>query len=102
MGKGTLGRIINVIGEAVDECGPIGAQCMPQTRSCSLRLELPAPLTLSAYLVFAECDEYWSIHREAPDFTEQSTAQEILVTGIKASGALLAVLRVCSLWFSSC
>jgi F-type H+-transporting ATPase subunit beta len=30
-----------------------------------------------------ECSETWSIHREAPTFVEQSTEQEILVTGIK-------------------
>mmetsp|Transcript_18624 Transcript_18624/g.31753 ORF Transcript_18624/g.31753 Transcript_18624/m.31753 type:complete len:576 (+) Transcript_18624:57-1784(+) len=63
VGKGTLGRIINVIGEAVDECGPI------------------------------EAEDYWSIHREAPDFTEQSTAQEILVTGIKVVDLLAPYQR---------
>lgn len=31
----------------------------------------------------AECSDTWSIHREAPAFTEQSTEQEILATGIK-------------------
>ncbi len=31
----------------------------------------------------AEAADTWSIHREAPEFTEQSTEQEILVTGIK-------------------
>jgi F0F1-type ATP synthase beta subunit len=35
--------------------------------------------TLSA----ADAAETWSIHREAPEFTEQSTEQEILATGIK-------------------
>ena len=53
VGPETLGRIINVIGEPVDERGPVGA-----TRS------LP-------------------IHRSAPPFTEQSTETEQLVTGIK-------------------
>lgn len=53
VGPETLGRIINVIGEPVDERGPIGA-----TRS------MP-------------------IHRAAPPFTEQSTDTEQLVTGIK-------------------
>ncbi len=53
VGPETLGRIINVIGEPVDERGPVGA-----TRS------LP-------------------IHRAAPSFTEQSTETEQLVTGIK-------------------
>lgn len=33
----------------------------------------------------AEAADVWSIHREAPEFTEQSTEQEILATGIKVS-----------------
>jgi len=53
VGPGTLGRIMNVIGEPVDEAGPISH-------------ERRAP-----------------IHREAPAFTEQSTQAEILVTGMK-------------------
>ena len=53
VGPGTLGRIMNVVGQPIDEAGPI------QT-------------TL-----------YRPIHREAPSFEEQSTASEILVTGIK-------------------
>jgi len=53
VGPETLGRILNVIGEPVDERGPVGA-----TRT--------AP-----------------IHRAAPDFVDQSTEAEILVTGIK-------------------
>ncbi len=53
VGRGTLGRILNVIGEPVDEQGPVDAA------------------------------DVWSIHREAPPFVEQSTDQEILVTGIK-------------------
>src|SRR5471032_2722454 len=53
VGPGTLGRIMNVIGEPVDEAGPI-------------------PFTKKA-----------SIHREAPSFSEQATSAEILVTGIK-------------------
>jgi len=53
VGPETLGRILNVIGEPVDERGPVGA-----ARS------LP-------------------IHRSAPDFVDQSTEAEILVTGIK-------------------
>jgi hypothetical protein len=53
VGRECLGRIMNVIGEPVDEAGPIPAK-------------------------------HWlPIHREAPPFTEQSTEQEILVTGIK-------------------
>jgi len=63
VGRGTLGRIMNVIGEPVDECGPI------------------------------ECAETWSIHREAPEFTEQSTEQEILATGIKVVDLLAPYQR---------
>ena len=53
VGPGTLGRIMNVIGEPVDDRGPIEAT-----------MHLP-------------------IHRPAPSFVEQSTAVEILETGIK-------------------
>jgi F-type H+-transporting ATPase subunit beta len=53
VGAGTLGRIMNVIGEPVDEQGPVKAE---GTRA---------------------------IHQEAPLYTDQSTEAEILVTGIK-------------------
>merc|ERR1719248_188838 len=53
VGPGTLGRILNVIGEPVDEQGPIKG------------------------------DKKAPIHRPAPLFTEQGKSQEILVTGIK-------------------
>lgn len=53
VGAGTLGRIMNVIGEPVDEAGPI------------------------------DSDLQREIHQDAPPFTEQSTEAEILVTGIK-------------------
>ena len=53
VGNATLGRILNVIGEPVDEKGPVNAT---ETRA---------------------------IHQPAPEFEEQSTASEILVTGIK-------------------
>jgi F-type H+-transporting ATPase subunit beta len=53
VGPRTLGRIMNVIGEPIDERGPIGAS------------------------------EHWGIHRQAPDYVDQSTEAEILVTGIK-------------------
>jgi F-type H+-transporting ATPase subunit beta len=53
VGPETLGRIMNVIGEPVDERGPIGAK---QTAA---------------------------IHQDAPPFVDQSTEQEILVTGVK-------------------
>ncbi len=53
VGAGTLGRIINVIGEPVDEAGPVKAT------------------------------ERRAIHQEAPAFVEQSTEAQVLVTGIK-------------------
>ena len=53
VGPETLGRILNVIGEPVDERGAVGN-----------KLTLP-------------------IHRSAPDFVDQSTEAQILVTGIK-------------------
>ena len=53
VGDETLGRIMNVIGEPVDEAGPI--------RSATKR----------------------AIHQQAPTFAEQSTEAQILVTGIK-------------------
>ncbi|WP_299647695.1 F0F1 ATP synthase subunit beta [uncultured Jannaschia sp.] len=53
VGDATLGRIMNVIGEPIDEKGPIGAE---ETRS---------------------------IHNPAPDFASQATTSDILVTGIK-------------------
>ena len=53
VGAATLGRILNVVGEPVDEGGPV------------------------------EADEYRPIHAPAPEFAEQSTESEILVTGIK-------------------
>ena len=53
VGDGTLGRIINVVGDPVDEAGPVPHQ---ETRA---------------------------IHQDAPAYTEQSTESEILITGIK-------------------
>ena len=53
VGDATLGRILNVIGEPVDERGPVDAT---ETRA---------------------------IHQTAPDFSQQSTESEILITGIK-------------------
>ncbi len=53
VGNATLGRILNVIGEPVDEKGPVVAT------------------------------EHRPIHQPAPAFDEQSTSSEILVTGIK-------------------
>merc|ERR1711937_780500 len=57
VGPLTLGRIINVIGEPVDEKGPIFAD--------------------------EKTAKYAPLHRSAPTFTEQGRTQDILVTGIK-------------------
>jgi F-type H+-transporting ATPase subunit beta len=53
VGQATLGRIMNVLGEPIDEKGPIGEK------------------------------EKWIIHREAPSYEEQAPASELLETGIK-------------------
>ena len=53
VGDKTLGRIFNVVGEAIDEAGEVGAV------------------------------EFWPIHREAPSFVEQGKTTEMLETGIK-------------------
>ena len=53
VGPETLGRIMNVVGEPIDQKGPVNTKTN------------------------------WPIHRPAPAFTDQSTETEILVTGIK-------------------
>ena len=53
VGRATLGRILNVVGEPVDECKPLGKT------------------------------EKRSIHQDAPEFSEQATESVILETGIK-------------------
>ena len=53
VGTKTLGRIMNVLGDPIDEQGPIGEE------------------------------ERWSIHRSAPSYEEQSNSTELLETGIK-------------------
>ncbi|HWA48433.1 MAG TPA: F0F1 ATP synthase subunit beta [Dongiaceae bacterium] len=53
VGRSVLGRIINVIGEPVDERGPVTS------------------------------DKNYQIHRPAPEFVDQSTEPQVLVTGIK-------------------
>jgi len=63
VGHGTLGRIMNVIGEAIDERGPVLSQ------------------------------KSYPIHREAPTFIEQSTETEILQTGIKVVDLLAPYSR---------
>jgi len=53
VGNATLGRILNVLGDPVDEAGPVN------------------------------CDERWPIHRTAPTLAERSTDVEVFETGIK-------------------
>ncbi len=63
VGRATLGRIFNVLGEAVDNAGEVQAE------------------------------EKNSIHREAPSFDEQGTDTEILETGIKVVDLLAPYLK---------
>ncbi len=63
VGAATLGRIMNVVGEPVDERGPISRE---QTRS---------------------------IHQDAPAFVEQSTETELLATGIKVVDLLAPYVK---------
>ena len=53
VGTATLGRIMDVLGNAIDEAGPIGEQ------------------------------DRWVIHREAPSYADQAAATDLLETGIK-------------------
>jgi len=55
VGDGCLGRIINVLGEPVDEAGPVNAS------------------------------DYWAIHRDPPKLVDQLPATQILETGIKVA-----------------
>ena len=55
VGEGCLGRIVNVLGQPVDEAGPIDAA------------------------------DYWEIHRDPPELVDQLPATEILETGIKVA-----------------
>ena len=63
VGQGTLGRIMNVIGEPIDDLGEI------------------------------KCKERYPIHRQAPKFVDQSTDTEILTTGIKVVDLLAPYAR---------
>ncbi len=63
VGPETLGRILNVIGEPIDERGPVGEK------------------------------KRYPIHRPAPSFEEQATSAEILVTGIKVVDLLAPYLK---------
>ena len=63
VGRKTLGRILNVVGEPVDEAGPVNA------------------------------DKEWEIHRPAPAFVNQSTKVESFETGIKVIDLLAPYAR---------
>ena len=63
VGRKCLGRILNVVGEPVDEAGPVNAE------------------------------QEWEIHRPAPDFVSQSTAVEAFETGIKVVDLLAPYAR---------
>lgn len=63
VGKQTLGRIFNVLGQAVDECGDV------------------------------KVSDYYSIHRAAPAFTELETSPSIFETGIKVVDLLAPYRR---------
>ena len=63
VGEPTLGRIMNVLGEPVDEAGPV------------------------------ESENHWPIHRKAPGFTDQASAVEILETGIKVIDLIMPIAK---------
>jgi F-type H+-transporting ATPase subunit beta len=63
VGKEALGRMVNVVGEPIDEAGPVATK---------LR---------------------WPIHREAPKFVEQSTKLELFETGIKVIDLIAPFLK---------
>jgi F-type H+-transporting ATPase subunit beta len=63
VGKEALGRLINVVGEPIDEMGPVATQAR------------------------------WPIHREAPKFVEQSTKLELFETGIKVIDLIAPFLK---------
>src|SRR5208283_1490177 len=63
VGKGTLGRVMNVIGEPVDKLGPVA------------------------------CQERWPIHRHAPTLEEQNTNLEAFETGVKVIDLLEPYLK---------
>ncbi len=63
VGKATLGRILNVVGDPVDEKGPVAAT------------------------------EHWPIHRPAPSFVEQDVRVQVFETGIKVIDLLCPYTR---------
>ncbi len=63
VGREALGRVMNILGKPIDERGPINVT------------------------------EYWPIHRPAPSFSDQSSAQEVLETGLKVVDLLTPFLK---------
>ena len=63
VGEGDLGRVLNLLGEPVDNKEPVKA------------------------------DDYWPIHRPAPSYEEQQTSSEILETGIKVVDLICPYLK---------
>lgn len=63
VGKESLGRIMNVIGEGVDNLGPINAK------------------------------EKWPIHRPAPEFVDQEPVTQVFETGVKVFDLLVPFVR---------
>lgn len=63
VGNEVLGRIVNVIGDPIDEAGPVNAKT------------------------------HWEIHRAAPKFEDQSTKAEMLMTGIKVVDLLAPYMK---------
>ncbi len=63
VGEGTLGRVLNLLGQPVDERGPV------------------------------KCDTFLPIHRQAPTFEEQDTNDNALITGIKVIDLLAPYRR---------
>ena len=63
VGTGTLGRIMDVLGDPQDERGPVAAK------------------------------DYWEIHRPAPSYDEQAGSQDLLETGIKVIDLICPVLK---------
>ena len=63
VGEACLGRLFNVLGEPLDEKGPVAA------------------------------DEYWPIHRDPPGFLDQQSSETILETGIKVIDLLVPYVR---------
>jgi len=63
VGQGTLGRVMNVLGEPIDEAGEVKA------------------------------DKYMPIHREPPSFEDQANSTEVLETGIKVIDLIMPIVK---------